>query len=119
MRRRVRHARREAFRVGDMGRGERRRSRSHALIGQAVMHIRGRQQSKARMMVLGVVPGEEDVAVGSGILDRAEARREVRNCASENGLSFETCGRLWVLVIPRSASRNATDFEVITEPRSA
>ena len=29
-------------------------------------------------MVLGVVPGEEDVAVGAGVLDRAEARREVR-----------------------------------------
>ena len=55
MRRRVRQARREAFRVGDMGRGEHRRSRSHALIGQAVMHICGRQQSKARMMVLGGV----------------------------------------------------------------
>jgi len=29
-------------------------------------------------MVLGVVPGKEDVAVGAGILDRAEARRECR-----------------------------------------
>jgi len=39
--------------------------------------------------------------------------------ASGNGLSLDTCGRLWVFVIPRSASRNATDFEVIATPRSA
>ena len=43
----------------------------------------------------------------------------VLNWASENGLSLETWGRLWALVIPRSASRNATDFEVIAAPRSA
>ena len=43
----------------------------------------------------------------------------VLNCASENGLSLETCGRPWVLVTPRSASKRATDFEVIAEPRSA
>src|SRR2546428_5451529 len=43
----------------------------------------------------------------------------VLNCASENGLSLETWGRLWVLVIPRSASKNATGFEVIAGPRSA
>jgi hypothetical protein len=34
-------------------------------------------------------------------------------------LSLETCGRLWVLVIPRSESRNATDLDVIADPRSA
>src|SRR5439155_19388704 len=43
----------------------------------------------------------------------------VLNCDSENGLSFETCGREWVLVTPRSASSNATGFEVIAAPRSA
>src|SRR5437773_6258647 len=43
----------------------------------------------------------------------------VLNCASENGLSLETWGRLCVFVIPRSASRNATGFEVMAEPRSA
>ena len=114
MRRRVRRARREAFRVGDMGRGEHGCSRCHALIRQAVMRFRGRQPAEAGMMVFGVVPDEEGVAVAAGVLDRAEARREVGrylsvlNCASENGLSLETCGRLWVLVILRSASRNAT-----------
>src|SRR5215210_5993452 len=43
----------------------------------------------------------------------------VLNCASEYGLSLETCGREWVLVTPRSASRNATGLEVIEDPRSA
>jgi hypothetical protein len=41
----------------------------------------------------------------------------VLNWASEYGLSLETCGREWVLVTPRSASREATDFEVIADPR--
>ncbi len=41
------------------------------------------------------------------------------NWASENGLSLDTCGREWDWVTPRSASRNATGFEVIDEPRSA
>src|SRR5437016_7462686 len=43
----------------------------------------------------------------------------VLNCASEKGLSFETWGREWVLVTPRSASSNATGLDVIDEPRSA
>src|SRR5882757_4287633 len=43
----------------------------------------------------------------------------VLNWASEYGLSFETCGREWVLVTPRSASRKATGLEVIDDPRSA
>ena len=43
----------------------------------------------------------------------------VVNCASEYGLSLEPCGRDWVLVIPRSASRHATGFEVMAAPRSA
>ena len=32
-------------------------------------------------------------------------------------MSFETCGREWVFVTPRSASKRATGFEVIAEPR--
>jgi hypothetical protein len=32
----------------------------------------------------------------------------VLNWLSENGLSSETCGRLWVLVTPRSANSKAT-----------
>src|SRR5487761_1057585 len=43
----------------------------------------------------------------------------VLNCASEYGLSLLTCGREWDWVTPRSASRKATGFDVIEEPRSA
>ena len=43
----------------------------------------------------------------------------VLNWASENGLSLETCGRLWVRVMPRSARSRATGLEVIDGPRSA
>jgi hypothetical protein len=34
-------------------------------------------------------------------------------------LSSETRGREWILVAPRSASRKATGFEIMGEPRSA
>ena len=68
----------EAFQVGGVGRGEHEGPRGHALLGHVVMHVGGREQAEGRVMVLGVVPGEEDVAVGAGILDRAEARRECR-----------------------------------------
>ncbi len=61
-----------------VGRGEHGRSRRHALLRPAVVNVGRRQQAEAGVMVLGVVPGEEDVAVGAGILDRAEARRECR-----------------------------------------
>src|SRR5271168_186234 len=43
----------------------------------------------------------------------------VRNWLSEYGLSSETCGRLCVLVTPKSASKNATGLELIDVPRSA
>jgi len=35
-----------------------------------MVHVTGGQQAKAGVMVLGVVPGEEDVTVGPGILKR-------------------------------------------------
>ena len=41
------------------------------------------------------------------------------NAASENGLSFDVYGRECDLVTPRSASKSATGFERIEEPRSA
>ena len=44
---------------------------------------------------------------------------KVLNWLSEYGLSFETWGRLWVLVMPKSLSKNATDLEVIDGPQSA
>lgn len=58
----------ESFRRGRVGRGEHGRPRRNALLGQSVMHVKRCQQSKARMMVLGVVPGEELVAVRPRIL---------------------------------------------------
>ena len=62
----------EPFRVRGVGRGEHDRSRRHALLSQAVMHVGWRQQAETCVMVLVVVPGEENLAVGPGILDRAE-----------------------------------------------
>ena len=75
-------------------------------------------------MVL-VVPTEETSAKKVGVLERAEAGWEtgpvfeVRKWASEYGLSLEQCGRLWVLVTPRSASKKATGLEAMEVPRSA
>src|SRR2546425_10233839 len=67
-RRRGRRARRKPLGMGRVGRGEHGRARRDALLGQAVMHVGGRQQAEAGVMVLGVVPGEEDVGVGPGVL---------------------------------------------------
>jgi hypothetical protein len=95
------------------------------VLGLAVVDDLGGQQADAGVPVLGVVPAEEVPAEGPGLLDRGEAVREVGPVLEglELGLgerlSFETCGREWVLVTPRSASRKATGLEVIEDPRSA
>ena len=60
----------EAFRMRGVGRGEHEGPRGHAQLGHVVMHVGGREQAEGRVMVLGVVPGEEDVTVGPGILKR-------------------------------------------------
>jgi hypothetical protein len=78
----------------------------------------------AEIRRLRTVPSEAALAVDAGVLKRAEAVRgggwyfSVLKWAFENGLSFETCGRKWVLVTPRSASKKATGLKVIAEPRS-
>ena len=64
--------------MSGIGPGERGRPPSDAFVGQAVMHVGGRQQPEARMMVFGVVLDEERMAVRPGILDRAESFRECR-----------------------------------------
>ena len=64
--------------VSGMGGGEHSGSRCDALLGQPVMHVKRGQQSKARMMVLGVVPGEEDMTVRPSVLHRAEPRGKRR-----------------------------------------
>jgi hypothetical protein len=49
------------------------------------MHVGGRQQAEAEMMVLGVVPGGRHVTIGPGVMDHAEPlgeRRRVRRPAS-------------------------------------
>ncbi len=53
----------ESLRMRGVGRGKHGRSRRDALLSPAVVHVGGRQQPEARVMVLGVVPGEEHVAV--------------------------------------------------------
>ena len=59
----------KSLRMSDIRPGKHGRPRSDAFFGQAVMHVGRCQQAETRMMVLGVVPGKEDVAVGSGVLD--------------------------------------------------
>ena len=54
------------------------RSRSGELWGASVMNGVWGHESDTRMTMLGVVPGKECLAVSPGILDAAEAIREVR-----------------------------------------
>jgi hypothetical protein len=68
----------ETLRVRLVGRGQHGRPRGDALLSQAVMHIGRGQQSKARVPMVGVVPEEEDLAVSSSVLDRAEPLGECR-----------------------------------------
>src|SRR5215468_12617248 len=58
--------------MSGIGPGEHGRPHSDAFLDQAVMHVGGRQQPEAQMMMIGVVPDEERVAVRPDILDRAE-----------------------------------------------
>ena len=61
-----------------IGRREHGRSRANALLCQAMVHVGRCQQAETQVMVLGVVPRKEDVAVGSGVLNRAESLGERR-----------------------------------------
>src|SRR5262245_33426348 len=122
---RLRGAGGEAFRVRGVGRGEHDGARGDPLLGPAVVHVSGRQQPEADVVMLGVVPREEDLAVRSSVLDRAEARRERRAVLERLELRFRE--RVVVRdarprVGPRhaqSACKRATGLEVIAEPRSA
>jgi hypothetical protein len=62
--------------MGRIRRGEHGGALGHALLGQAEVHIVGREQPEAAMVMLGVVPGEEDVPVGPGVWERAKPLRE-------------------------------------------
>ena len=77
-----------------VGRGQHDRPRRRSLLGHIVMHVGRRQQAETRMMVLGVVPGEEWVRASWIEPNRSgNAGRyfSVLNWASENGLSLDTC----------------------------
>jgi hypothetical protein len=84
----------ESFRVRRVSRGEHGRPHRDALLGQAVMDVGRRQQAEAGMMVFHVVPREEDVAVGPGILDRGEPLGECRAVLER----LEVRLREWVVV---------------------
>ena len=93
---------------------------------EAVVDVSGGMQAQPAVAMFIVVPSEEDLAVSSGVFDRAEPAGEVGgryfsvlNWASENGLSLETCGRECDWVTTRSASKNATGLLVMELPRSA
>ena len=61
-----------------IGGGEHGAARGDALLSQAEVHVVGRQQAEAAVVMGGVVPGEELVPVGTGVLDRAKAIGERR-----------------------------------------
>jgi hypothetical protein len=97
--------------MGRIRRGEHGGALGHALLGQAEVHIVGREQPEAAMVMLGVVPGEEDVPVGPGVWERANRSGNagryfsVLNCASENGLSLDRCNSDMGVGLLRETSR--------------
>ncbi len=98
---------------------------SGASIRNALVNDSRAHEADPGVAALMVVPVDDLTAEGVRLIQRVETSGEpgpvlrVLNCASENGLSLDTWGRECVLVTPRSASRNATDFETIAWPRSA
>ena len=122
-RRRARTPRDEALGMGGVRGGEHAGARLDPLLGQPVVDVVGREQAEADVAVLGVVPGEEVLAVGARVLDRAEAVGEIgpvlerlelrlgeRVVVRRRGAASGSC------VTPRSASSSATGFDVIDEP---
>ena len=76
--------------------------------GVAVVNVEGGVEPDPGVTMLEVVPSEERLAVLRGVGEGP----------SLNGLSFDTWGRLWLLVTPSSASMNATGLATIGDPRS-
>ena len=74
----MRYAARESFGMRGVRRHQGLGTGHEARLGQTVVDVVGREQPEAGVAVLGVVPREKDLAVRAGILDRAEALREVR-----------------------------------------
>ena len=86
---------------------ERRLPDGEDLADPTVVHRCRRQIREPGMMMLVVVPGEELAQARALLVGRKRSGNSGRyfrvlNWLSENGLSLETWGRLWVLVTPRS-----------------
>ena len=77
-RRRRRPARGKPLGMRRIRRGEHVGARGQALRGQADVHVVGREQPEAAVVMFCVVPGEEDVPVGPSVLDGAEPLRKRR-----------------------------------------
>jgi hypothetical protein len=98
---------------------------SEDLFGAAEVHVGGGQQADPGVVVLHVVPVEEALAEGAGILDAAEPVREGGVVLEGLELALRvrvvvgTCGREWERMMPRSASGMATGLAVIELSRSA
>jgi hypothetical protein len=55
--------------MGRVRRREQGGALGHALLGQAVVHVGGRQRAEAAVVMFGVVPGEEGLAMGARVLE--------------------------------------------------
>jgi hypothetical protein len=103
----------EALRVGGIGGGKHGGPGGHALVGQAEVHVVRGEQAKTAVMVLGVVPREEDVAVGPDVLNRAEPVRERRPVLQRLELRFGE----WVVVGDVRAAMRLRDPQVGEQER--
>jgi hypothetical protein len=90
-----------------------------------VVHVGRGGEPDPGVTMLVVVPTEGPAAEGVGVLEAAEPVGELgpvlegAELALAEGLSLLTCGRLWLFVTPRSASRRASGLAVRGDPRSA
>jgi hypothetical protein len=90
-------------------------------LGESIVDIVGREEADAGMVVLGVVPGEEVPTVGAGVFLRAKTVGEIRTVL--HGFEVPLRERIVVgnvrTLAGNTASRKATGFEIMGEPRSA
>ena len=103
----------EPLGMGRIGGVEPDLARGHDLLHEAAVDGARREHRDATVMVLVVVPGEEQAKERSPSSSEAKLPGKngqyfnVLNCASEQGLSFEVRGRLCDLTTPRSSRRVA------------
>ena len=95
------------------------------LLRATEMHVGGREKRKAAVVMVVVVPGHEFGHEDARSLDRREELGKVRSIFERFEVRFGerivvgTCGREWLLVMPRSAKSSASDLDFIAEPPSA